>query len=308
MRSGVLEPGMKGILITCNNNEKQCVREAYNLLNEYADNLYGPESEAYNVKNSDDFENDLANEIKALKSEKNVRRFQQVNTLVKNVLFIKTELPDPVNLVQEIYEDIVKTQCRKTRYILKMIPVAATCKTSVNAYKTAINELIEEVAKTENAKATYKVVCKVRHNRSISKDHIIWYCREAVEKHLQVWSPILTDPENVISVDILQSVCCIGILKKFLDYKKYNLSEVVPCISENVKVCDNDRKCKQLEKCDADTKALVTENKQNCDSSNSLEVKSEDHRDDVADNNEISIQKQDVEQDEQGVIDIFSVK
>lgn len=34
---------MKGFLVTCNNNEKGAVRDAYNILNEYADKLYGPE-------------------------------------------------------------------------------------------------------------------------------------------------------------------------------------------------------------------------------------------------------------------------
>lgn len=34
---------MNGILITCNMNEKKCTAEAFNLLNEYADQLYGPE-------------------------------------------------------------------------------------------------------------------------------------------------------------------------------------------------------------------------------------------------------------------------
>ena len=38
-----LDAGMKGFLITCNNRERDAVREAYNLFNEYADKLYGPE-------------------------------------------------------------------------------------------------------------------------------------------------------------------------------------------------------------------------------------------------------------------------
>lgn len=38
-----LEPGLQGILITCNMNERKCVGEAYNLLNEYGDDLFGPE-------------------------------------------------------------------------------------------------------------------------------------------------------------------------------------------------------------------------------------------------------------------------
>lgn len=38
-----LDVGMKGVLITCNRDEKQCIREAYDLLTEYADELYGNE-------------------------------------------------------------------------------------------------------------------------------------------------------------------------------------------------------------------------------------------------------------------------
>lgn len=39
-----LEVGMQSILITCNMNERKCTSEAFNLLNEYADKLYGPEN------------------------------------------------------------------------------------------------------------------------------------------------------------------------------------------------------------------------------------------------------------------------
>lgn len=34
---------IQGILITCNMNERKCVEEAYSLLNEYGDDMYGPE-------------------------------------------------------------------------------------------------------------------------------------------------------------------------------------------------------------------------------------------------------------------------
>ena len=38
-----LDSGMKGFLVTCNKYERETVREMYNVLNEYADKLYGPE-------------------------------------------------------------------------------------------------------------------------------------------------------------------------------------------------------------------------------------------------------------------------
>lgn len=34
-----LRPGMIGFLCTCNTREQDCVRESYNVLNEYADRL-----------------------------------------------------------------------------------------------------------------------------------------------------------------------------------------------------------------------------------------------------------------------------
>ena len=43
-----LDIGMKGFLITCNTHEKEAVRESYNILNEYADKLYGPEVHMFN--------------------------------------------------------------------------------------------------------------------------------------------------------------------------------------------------------------------------------------------------------------------
>lgn len=36
-----LETGMTGFLCTCNFREKDCVRDAYKILNEFADEIYG---------------------------------------------------------------------------------------------------------------------------------------------------------------------------------------------------------------------------------------------------------------------------
>ncbi len=38
-----LDSDMTGFLLTCNNREREALREAYNLLNEYADKMCGPE-------------------------------------------------------------------------------------------------------------------------------------------------------------------------------------------------------------------------------------------------------------------------
>ena len=38
-----LVAGLKGFIVTCNEHERDAVKESYNILNEYADKLYGPE-------------------------------------------------------------------------------------------------------------------------------------------------------------------------------------------------------------------------------------------------------------------------
>ncbi len=43
MRRKDLDADMRGFLITCNMRESDARREAYSVLNEYADKLYGPE-------------------------------------------------------------------------------------------------------------------------------------------------------------------------------------------------------------------------------------------------------------------------
>jgi tRNA acetyltransferase TAN1 len=52
-RAFSLGPDQKGFLVTCNFREKEAIREAYQILNEYADRLYGPEV-SHVVRQSDD--------------------------------------------------------------------------------------------------------------------------------------------------------------------------------------------------------------------------------------------------------------
>ena len=42
-RKFALCPDLKGFLLFCNNKEKETIREAYVLLNQFADQMYGPE-------------------------------------------------------------------------------------------------------------------------------------------------------------------------------------------------------------------------------------------------------------------------
>ena len=91
----------------------------------YADILYGPEHHSQEDSHasggdgdSDDIEEALAKEVKELQSPCQERRFQTIISGANNLNFIKTNLPDskdPADLVHFALEDIMKTQCKKTR-------------------------------------------------------------------------------------------------------------------------------------------------------------------------------------------------
>uniref|UniRef100_M3YQG0 THUMP domain containing 1 n=1 Tax=Mustela putorius furo TaxID=9669 RepID=M3YQG0_MUSPF len=94
-----LEPGLQGILITCNMNERKCVEEAYSLLNEYGDDMYGPEKftdkdqqASGSEGEDDDMEAALKKEVGDIKAstEMKLRRFQSVESGANNVVFIRT--------------------------------------------------------------------------------------------------------------------------------------------------------------------------------------------------------------------------
>ncbi|XP_035230612.1 THUMP domain-containing protein 1-like [Stegodyphus dumicola] len=226
-KSGILESGLRGFLIT-GNNEHKCVKEAYNLLNEYADEMYGNETQTNEVKSALrdlDLEAQLAKEIENVKCQQ--RRFQQVYTNVKDVIFIKTTLLDPTALVESIFDSILRTGKRKTRFIQKLKPVVFTCKAFEDDIRKSLDEyLLSFLNDEKNVCLTYSIDCKIRYNSNTSSSHIKWYVRKSVEKSAPKWTPSLIDPDIMIFAHVLCTSCCISVLKNYTVYKKYNLSEV----------------------------------------------------------------------------------
>ena len=126
-RQSVLAEGMKGFLLTCNNRERECVNEAYNVLNEYADKLYSTKSgdveKSEEDSSDDDIEAALEKEKLKLNKERdkksNERRFQVVESGAKNCVFIKTTLDNPGEIMENIVGDIWETKKQKSRFILR---------------------------------------------------------------------------------------------------------------------------------------------------------------------------------------------
>ncbi|NXX76204.1 THUM1 protein, partial [Urocolius indicus] len=232
-----LEAGMRGILITCNMNERKCVGEAYSLLGEYGDQLYGPEqfsdheerlSGSEREEDEDDVEAALKKEVSQIRAstEQKLRRFQSVESGANNVVFIRTRGIEPENLVHHILKDMHATKKKKTRVILRMLPISGTCKAFMEDMKKYAETFFEPWFKAPN-KGTFQIVYKARNNSHMSREEVIKELAGIVSSLNTENKVDLNNPQYTIVVEIIKSVCCLSVVRDYVLFRKYNLQEVV---------------------------------------------------------------------------------
>lgn len=230
-----LTPGMKGVLVTCNERERLCIREAYNVLNEYADQLYGPEhgrqeDDPGNESDSEDIEEALAKEVKELQETKQEKRFQSVLSGAVNVIFIKTNLPDsedPTDLVHTILTDMLKTGCKKTRHCQRFLPIAGSCHANMADLQKLAEQMFQSTFFAEEAQpSTFCVMYKSRNNSNIQRDNTIAKLAAMVMNADKGHTVNLNNPDLAICVEIIKNVCCLSVVKDFSKLRKYNIHEV----------------------------------------------------------------------------------
>ncbi|KAK2488684.1 hypothetical protein MC885_018511, partial [Smutsia gigantea] len=230
-----LEPGLQGILITCNMNERKCVEEAYSLLNEYGDDLYGPEKftdkdeqPSGSEGEGDDVETALKKEVGDIKAstEMRLRRFQSVESGANNVVFIRTLGIEPEKLVHHILQDMYKTKKKKTRVILRMLPISGTCKAFLEDMKKYAETFLEPWFKAPK-KGTFQIVYKSRNNSHMNREEVIKELAGIVGSLNSENKVDLTNPQYTVVVEIIKAVCCLSVVKDYMLFRKYNLQEVV---------------------------------------------------------------------------------
>lgn len=236
-----LEVGMQGILITCNMNQRKCTAEAYSLLNEYADKLYGPEKfteeEEEEEKNSDEEEKEeddddaeaaLKKEVKQIRSStaKKQRRFLAMESGANNVVFVRTLNIDPNKLVHHILQDLHTTKKKKSRVILRMLPVSGTCKAFIEEMEKYLGPFLESWFKAPN-QGTFQIVFKARNSSHAKRDEVIKVLAGLVGNMNPKNKVDLTNPEYTIIVEIIKNVCCVSVVRDYVLFRKFNLQEVV---------------------------------------------------------------------------------
>lgn len=233
-----LTAGQRGFIVTCNEHEKDAVKEAYNILNEYADKLYGPEEcQAKEAADSSDEESDdediekaIANEVQSLKNiAESERRFQNCHTGARNCLFIKTTITDPTHLAHAIFTDLLMTKVQKSRHALRLLPVVGTCKGNLKSITALAEEVLGPFFTDTKFEVTYTIMFKARNNNGIGREMTISTLRQIItEKFPAVLTRYTSlNPQLTILVEVMCGVGCIAVVKDFARFRKYNLIEVV---------------------------------------------------------------------------------
>lgn len=223
---GTLETDMTGFLVTFERSEFQAAKDCYELLNEYADKIWGPEKpEATDSKAS--IEDDLAAELSELKESKDkARRFQKVKTDVAGNFFITTTVDDPGRLVTTIFEDLKAKHEQRSRFIQRLLPVQTTCKAHLDTMKKTVETVLASYDDSGSPEVAYLVAGKIRHNSSLQHNPMLQEIVQVVKTAKPLWTGELRKPDLVLMIDVLHNICCISLMPRYLEFRKYNLLEV----------------------------------------------------------------------------------
>jgi len=235
----VLQEGMRGFLVTCNNREREAVREAYNLFNEFADQLFGAEGRAEGGADSEEEEAEEEDIDAAFDKEKTElaavvkktgggeRRFQVVESGARNCVFIKTSLEDPEALVTTIIDTVLASGLARARFILRLLPILGTCRAQEAAIEALAREVLGPVFPPDST-ATYSILFKTRNNGSLGRDDVIRAVGGVVRGLAAGTSVHLKAPAVSIVVEVVRAVACLGLARDYHGARrKYNLVELV---------------------------------------------------------------------------------
>lgn len=235
-----LDINMKGFLCSCNNREKECIAEAYNILNKYADTLKEQQTAEQELNEAHhDVQDNFSKELFNLKAEANFKLFQLIDSGAKNLLFFKTSVDNTVELATSIVSDIQVTRIQQTKYLIRLVPIETTCKAYIKDIEIAVKTLAIKYFMKE-AK-TFSIAYNHRNNNNLNRDEVIKCIADVIYEIRPDNKVDLKLPQVVIVVEIIKGVALLSIIPNYIQYKKFNLlalSEQNDVSSQTMEVCD----------------------------------------------------------------------
>lgn len=148
-----------------------------------------------------------------------------VESGAKNFLFIRTQIEDPVQLAVTIAKDVFETKQKKTRFLLRLVPIEATCKAYMEDIKNACGPLIKKHFESEPQ--VFSITFNHRNNNTLSRDKVIQELADMVTATRSDHSVNLCEPKLTIIVEVIKNIVLLAVVPDYIKYKKYNLHMIV---------------------------------------------------------------------------------
>ncbi|PVF98057.1 hypothetical protein CPB86DRAFT_873688 [Serendipita vermifera] len=169
---------------------------------------------------------------------------------------------DPVQLTIAYLDEVKASGVARTRTVQRLEPISNT---SVAALPELLLLAEKIVAKGFTSKeqedhkpTSYKIIAKVRNNSKLSSQKII----EELPKKVPLGNPVsLKTPELVILVIVFKSVAGIGVIPRYEELKRYNVTQLVEARDLDAKEGADSRL--KLAKSNAGTIAAAVEKEEN---------------------------------------------
>lgn len=194
------------------------------------------------LKNENDFEKALKEELNELKKEDNELKIFDAGA--KYTIFIKIAQASVNKTVEAIFEDIKINKKSHGRYVQRLLPVVNTCKAFMEDIEKCLNttlDLYYEMPQQQNEgeleigwKYSYQI--RSSNNASISRDNVIKLINNYFKTKSSLNKIDHDNPDVLVIVNTIRNICFISYVKNFFEYRKYNLVEM------SVKYCVKEKK------------------------------------------------------------------
>uniref|UniRef100_A0A1I8IF87 Calcyclin-binding protein n=1 Tax=Macrostomum lignano TaxID=282301 RepID=A0A1I8IF87_9PLAT len=255
-RQQLLTAGWRGLLVTCNKRERECVGEALDLLDTFlpddpAEDNEGAEEDADDGDNAEDDIQRCLERERARGGGLGLRaaaaqpcEHLPTKASVPNCVFVGVSLPDSrlpwlFDVTDAVFEAAVAAAARATgsrgvggRHILRLLPVEATCASGLQDIGEAFESLWTAFVAADRVtdappptlwqqplRPTFTVHFKARNFDKLERQDVI----NRVFNRCEIcpvpdWSVDHDRASVVIDVNVLQRVTCLSLLRNFRRY------------------------------------------------------------------------------------------
>lgn len=169
----------------------------------------------------------IEEELKEL-GDKNKRRFMSLDSGCNGVIFIQMQRkdgdPNPASIVEHMLNFAASTRKPMSRFLLRILPIEVACYASVEEISNAMKPLITiHFPADAPTVSKFAVLYDARANTGIDRMAIINAVAKSVPHPHKV---DLNNPEKSIIVQIVKTVCLVGVVKRYKELCKYNLRQL----------------------------------------------------------------------------------